>query len=453
MSEEVYKQLVKFSIDMKYDHIPEETLIFTKCLILKTVAGTLAGATKPSGKKFSAVIKGKGYPQECGIIGGEFKTALWESVLLNSYFSHASELEDDRIEEGGFSWDITVIPLLLPLAQKLRLSGKALLEAMVVGLEIHTRTATFSARHLSQYLVPGAVGPALGAAKALGLGAEETAAALGLGLSAVPLSVVNLGTDAHFFESSLMALQGVMAGEMAAVGLKGNPDISKYLSDYLGSGEGHVEPGKMVKGLGKEWRLREIQIKKYPCCIVLHRNIDSIVELKRENSLNASDLEVIEVYGNQSDVICDRPDPKDENDLQFSFQHALAVALMDGDVSLERITQNAINDPDLKALRSKVKFFLDTDLPEEYLSAPAKVVIRMKNGKEYSRERMYQLGHPKDPMTVDQFEELYAKLTKGILSSEDINRSSDLILNMDKLANIDDIMNIIVWLGHSGGIS
>ncbi|MFH1481227.1 MAG: MmgE/PrpD family protein [Pseudomonadota bacterium] len=444
MAKDISQQLVEFAVNTRYEDIPEETLVFTKCLTLKTVAGMLGGSRKPSGKKMAGLIREKRYPEQFGVIGGGFKTALWESIFLNSYFSHASELEDDRIEQGGFSWDITVIPLVLPLAQKLGLSGKALMEALVVGLEVHTRTATFSGQHVGHFLVPGAIGPALGAAKALGLGIHETAGAMGLALSAVPLSVVNLGTDAHFFESSLMALQGIMAGEMAKEGLRGNPNVTKYLSDYLGSGKGNVVPERMVDGLGKRWTLREIQIKKYPCCIALHRHIDSVVELKRENDLSYEDLDVIEVHGSPGDIICNRSDPTDENDLQFSFQHTLAVAMMDGDVSLERITHEAVADPALTAGRTKVKFILHPDLPSEYLEAPAKVVIKMKDGKEYARERMYPLGHLKDPLTLDQFKALYAKLTKGLLSEEKISKTTDLILNLEKIGNIKELMDLVI---------
>lgn len=440
MEKDIGLQLVEFAVKTKYKDIPRETLEFTKCLTLKTVAGMLAGSVKPSGQKMAGLIRGKKSPEKLGVVGSGFKTSLWQAVLLSSYFAHASELEDDRFE-GGVSWDITVIPLLLPLGEKLGLSGKALMEALVVGLEVHTRTCLFSAQHVGQFLVPGAVGPAIGAAKALGLDIKETSAAMGLALSGVPLSVVNLGTDAHFFESALMALQGIMAAEMAKVGLKGNPDITRCLTDYLG--RERVVPEKMVEDLGKRWMLREIQIKKYPCCIILHRQIDSVIELKREHNLSYEDVEVIEVHASSGDTICDRPEPKDENDLQFSFQHVLAVAISNGDVGLEHITLDAVVDPVLKEARKKVKFILHPELSGEYLMAPARVVIKIKDGREFSRERMYPLGHFKDPLTVEQFKGLYSKFARGILNDKDIPKTSKLILNLEKLRNIKELTEIL----------
>ena len=210
MSREIAEQLATFILETKYPEIPEEVIFFTKGLLLKTVAGMLAGSMTPSGEKMSKIIKSKNLPEEAGAIGCGFKTSLWDSVFLNAFLAHASELEDDSFL-GGVSWDITVIPLLLPLAEKLKISGRELLEAMIVGLEVHTRTCLFSSTHLGVVVVPGGVGPAAAGARALGLDIEKTTSALGLAMSGPAILLINLGTDAHFFESALQALQGIMA--------------------------------------------------------------------------------------------------------------------------------------------------------------------------------------------------------------------------------------------------
>lgn len=114
MEKNIGTQLAEFAVVTKYEDIPKETLEFTKCLTLKTVAGMLAGSTKPSARKMAGLIRDKKLPEEVGVMGCGFKTSLWEAILLNGYFAHASELEDDRYLYG-VSWDITVIPLLLSL--------------------------------------------------------------------------------------------------------------------------------------------------------------------------------------------------------------------------------------------------------------------------------------------------------------------------------------------------
>ncbi len=435
MEKEVGTLLAEFAVETKYEDIPEEVLEFTKGLTLKTVAGMLAGSVKPSGQKMAGCIRDQKLSEEVGIIGSGSKTSLWEAVFLHAFFAHASELEDDRFN-GGVSWDITVIPLLFPLAEKLRLSGKKLMEALVVGLEVHTRSCLFSAEHLGMVLVPGAVGPAVGAGRALGLGVREMAQALGLGMSGVPLSIQSFGTDAHYLESALHSLQGMMAADMAKFGMTGNPDIGTYLSNYLGKDK--VAPEKMVEDLGKRWVLREIWVKKYPCCFLLHRQIDSIIELRKEHNLAYEEVAAIEAHTSPADEICDRSEPKTEGDLQFSFQHVLAAAMLDGDVTLEHISDAAISDPRLMEARSKVKFILHPDWSGDILKAPDPVVIKMKDGREFSRERKYPIGHPKEPLSHEQFIELYSKFTRGILPEKAIVTTAETIFNLETLKNVKE---------------
>jgi len=436
----IASQLAKFVVETKYPQIPEDVVSFTKGLVLKTVAGTLAGSTTPSGRKMSHMIKSRNLREDAGVIGCGFKTSLWESIFLNAFLAHASELEDDSFV-GGVSWDITVIPLLLPLAEHLRISGKNLIEALVVGLETHTRTCSFPTERLGVVVFPGAVGPAAAGARALGLGIQETASALGLAMSGSGISLLNLGTDAHFLESSLQSLQGILAAEMAKEGMSGNPDMGTYLTNFLGKEK--VNPEKMVVDLGKEWQFRNIGIKKYPCCFFTHRQIDLVLELKKEHSLSFEEMEKIEVHASPADEWCNRPEPQSLGDLQFSFQHLLGAAMLDGDVNFNNVDVDVLLDPRYKEARSKVEVMIHSDRSPVLVQAPAEVVIKMKDGKRFSGQRMHTIGSAQEPLTLEQYIQLYYKFTSGILPNEQIDKSVEAILNLEKLSDLMELMNLL----------
>ncbi len=444
MEKDFATQLAEFGLQTKYGDIPKDVLDFSKQLTLKTISGMLAGSAKPSGRKLARIIKEQKLPKQVGIMGSGFKTSLWESVFLHAYFAHASELEDDRFNGGmGITWDITVIPLLFPLAEKLNLSGKAFLEALVAGLEVTVRTGMFSARHLGLGQVPGAVGPAVAAARVLGLNTKETTGAMGLAMSGVPISVVNYGTDSHYFESALMSLQAIMAAQMAKRGLGGNPDLATFLTNYLG--KERVAPEKMIEDLGERWDLSEIWIKKYPACFLQHRQIDSVIEMRKEHNLSYDDVKAIEVHTSLAEKLCDRPEPKDERNLQFSFQHVLSSALLDGDVNLKHISEKAVNDPRFKEARQKVTMVYHPEFSIVFLVAPSKVVIKMKDGREFSRERLFPIGDPKhDPLTPEQVQGLYAKFSKGILKEKDIAKVADMIWHLEDLKSLKGLISILV---------
>ena len=435
-------EFAKFVTETKYPDIPREIVDFTKGLLLKTVAGMLAGSTMPSARKMSKIIKAKNSPQEAGVVGCGFKTSLWDSVYLNAFLAHNSELEDDSFL-GGVSWDITVIPLLLPLAEKLRISGKNLIEALAVGLEVHTRSCLSQTDHLGIVVFPGAVGPAAAGAKALDLNVGETESAMGLAMSGPAIALVNLGTDAHFFESALQSLQGMMAADMAKEGLSSNPNLEAYLTNILGAKAAGSDIS--VADLGKKWLFNNIGIKKYPCCFFTHRQIDLVLELRKANKLSYKDIEKIEVHASPADEWCNRPQPKSVGDLQFSFQHLLGAAIMDGDVNFDHVDADILLDPRYKEACSKVEVTIHPERSRVLVQDPAEVTIKTKDGRKFSGQRKHTIGSIQEPLSSNQFRELYSKFTKGILSDDQIDQTAEAILNLEKLHDVLELMNILTF--------
>ncbi|MDD5093114.1 MAG: MmgE/PrpD family protein [Dehalococcoidia bacterium] len=450
MAKNVGTALAEFAVNTKYESIPRDVVDFAKGLTLKTVAGMVVGATKPSGRKVSDLIRTRNLPQHASVMGNDFKTGLWEAVFLNAFFAHASELEDDSImPTGGSGWDITVIPLLFTLAEEAKLSGKDLMEAIIVGLEVHHRTCMFPGEHVGLAFVTPAVGPAVAAAKARGLGVRETANAIGLSTSGVNLWMSNLGTEAHFLESAMQAMHGMVAADLAREGLTGNSDTGLFLSRLLG--KDRVVPEKMVEDLGRQWLFQEIWVKKYPSCLMTHRPIDLVIELRAKHGLSYEQMEAIEVYVRPEDEICSRPQPQTESDLQFSIQHTCGSAMLDGDVGLEHCTEKAINDPRLQEARSKVKVIIRPELAGKGFLVPVRVVIRTKDGQQFTGERTYAIGSPKEPLVMQEFMQLYRKFTRGVLPKSEISKTEELILNLDRLG-VRDVTELVRRLASAYNI-
>ena len=440
MGTEIAKQLAEFTLATKYKDIPPQTVEFVKGLALKTVAGMLVGSAMPVGRRVSQSTKERGHLPEVGVIGCGFKTSLWNAVLNNGIFAHAAELEDDSFLRGT-SWDITTFPIYFPLAEKLKLSGKELVEVCVVGLEVHSRTTLFFPQgYLGLTVVPGAMGPSAGVAKALRLNEQETMAAMGLALSGVPVAYVSFGTDAHYLETALHSLQALIAAELAKSGLVGNPDIVTYMSNFIGKEK--VIPEKFVANLGAEWQVHDIWVKKYPCCFHMHRHIDGLLELVKEKNISYEQVENIKVHISHLEEICNRPEPKTLGDLQFSFQNALTAILLDRDVNFSHIAEDKIHDPKYKEVRSKVEIIKHLDwLPMYAMETPARIDVKLKDGRVFSRERKYAIGSPQEPLPMEQFRALFIKFTQGVLPEQKIGWAADAIAHLEKL-NVEDVQEL-----------
>ena len=400
----------------------------------------LVGSAMPVGRRVSKSTKERRHLPEVGVMGCSFKTSLWNAVLNNGIFAHAAELEDDSFLRGT-SWDITSFPIYFPLSEKLRLSGKKLVEICAVGLEVHSRTTLFFPQgYLGLTVIPGAMGPSAGVAKALRLSEEETMAAMGLALSGVPVAYVSFGTDAHYFETALHGLQALIAAELAKSGLVGNPDIVTYMSNFIGKEK--VIPEKFVANLGKEWRIHDIWVKKYPCCFHMHRHIDGFLEIVKEKNISYGQVENIKVHISHLEEICNRPEPKTLGDLQFSFQNAMAAILLDRDVNFSHIAEDKIHDPKYKKVRSKVEIIKHSDwLPKYAMETPARIEVKLKDGREFSKERQYAIGSPQEPLPMEQFKTFFIKFTKGIMPEEKVGWAADAIAHLERL-RVEDVQEL-----------
>jgi len=439
---QIVDQLVQFVVNTRFEDIPIDVREFTKGVILKSIAGILAGSTKPSGRKMAALIKSRGLPEEVGIIGCGFRTSLWEAVFLNAFLGHTAEMADDY----------TIVPIGLSCAEHWQIPGKELLTAVAVGLEVHSRVCFFQNKQMGVAFVSGPVAPAMAAARIIGLTHDEARSALAIATPNIGGTYMNMGTDAHYFESAHFTMHGIIATEMAKCGMTGNPLLITFLSNVLG--KENVRAERITDGLGSTWEFCRHWIKKYPCCFRIQRYVDALLELRTELNFGYEDVEKITADIGPSEEFCDRPDPHTETDLQFSFQNVLGAVLLDGEINLYHVNEQAVYDPKIREARGKVCTAMHPEWPLDDVgvqsSVPAKVVVRMKNGTEFSKERLNTIGSwPEASLNREEILRLYRHFSRGILPEELILQTGNAISDLENLTNLNDLMDTL----RSGAIS
>ena len=334
---------------------------------------------------------------------------------------------------------------MLCLAEKLKLSGRAIIEAVAVGLEVHWRTCLpFDATGVGMVLPPTAgMGCAAAAAKAFGLSAEQATHAIGCALSSSSMAEVSMGTDAHFLESSFQSLQGLVGAEMARAGMTSNPDLDGFRGLFAAD----VSLEEVTAELSQRWWFIDMWIKKYPNCFLVHRQLDALFDLMAEHELGYDDIEEVVVHVNPADASCDRPEPVTVGDRQFSFQHSLGVAMVEGELTLEHFADPAIAaDPRYEQARRKVTVAVRSD--EQYdnrMEYPTTVRVRATGGREFVQERQASRGSPDDPLTTEALSSLYRRFTKSRLAPKRVEGTLALLWHLENLADIHELMRILTF--------
>jgi 2-methylcitrate dehydratase PrpD len=442
------ERISAFVADTTFDSIPTDTVRFTKELALKTIAGMLAGSRLSENKKLVTYLREKDGKSEVGIVGDCFRTSVENAILANGFSSHVSELEDDQYP--GPTSDITIFPVIFPLAEKLGLSGKELIVASVVGTEIMTRFSYYTQpRTAERGFIPlpyyGVIGAGMVAAKALKLDKEMIKTTLSLSFTQGTGSYVNIGTGAHYLESAWSCRNGLVAAEMANLGFTSGMNLEKWLISLLG--EDGVKLEAITDDIGKQpFFIHNIWIKKYPCCGLTHRQADSLFILIEENKFTAEDVAEIIVDVCSTDYeACNRVDPTDIESSKFSYQHILSAVVLDGDIDMDTFTDMKINDPRFMAFRPKIRIIAHPEWGGGSNAGIARVTVRLKTGRTLVKEMEQPIGGNKNPLTSEQIVGLYRKYTRNILTEEQISRTVDIILDMENVQDLSELIDIITY--------
>jgi 2-methylcitrate dehydratase PrpD len=424
--------------------IPAETVEFTKSLALKTLAGMVAGASTGAARPVLDWVRESASPAEAGVLGAGFRTSTENAILANGHTAHAAELEDDQFPSAAS--DITVFPVIFPLAERLRISGKAVVEASAVALEVMNRVGKFSLAHRGITDLPyyGVIGAAVAAAKALGLTEPQIQNAIGIAIGRAAGYVANFGTDAHYFESSMACRDGYFAALMARRGLTGTTDLEGWLRKTHARGD--LPLAEISDGLGTgRWHVHNVWVKKYPCCFLTHRQIDMMLSLRKKHGLVPDAVTAVEVDVGPIDATCDRPFPKHVEDARFSFQHILASILADGDVGYASFDPKRIEDPAIARIRQKVRVNVHADWTAEFNSGVARLTVTTVDGRVLTEERDQPLGGARYPLDREQFLGLHEKYSRGFLPTAQIRDVASQVFGLEAVADLSALMRTLTF--------
>ena len=371
----------------------------------------LAGSRDSAGTLAAQVAAEEGAREEASVIGHGFRTSAQQAAFANGVAAHA--LDYDHSFYSGGQPMAAVIPAALALAEALGASGRLLMEAYVVGFEV-TAKISLSLYTTTQYAwhapgTMGVVGATAACAKLLALPLEQTRHALGVAVSAAGGVEANFGTMTKPLHVGHAARNAVVAAKLAAAGFTANPqaieaEVGFYDAYY------RVTPGddSPLDGLGRSWELVEsgLRIKAYPCGGLAHTAIDAALSLRAEHfasGIRAEDIESIDVEVTQRTL--DRivfGIPRTELEAKFSMPYLIGRALVGGHVGLDAFTDDAIGDRSVLAAAEKVRMLLGPDLRSSKTGRPARVTVRLRDGRALSKRVDAPKGGDVVPMTSDE---------------------------------------------------
>ena len=444
---EYTKELAELVLNTQYEDIPREVRELAKKHFLDCVGSALAEAAEPRHGIVRRCMCELGVTGDCRTIGWGDRLTVENAAFVNGIMAHTICFDDS----GPSHPSVTVVPGLLAMGEKYGLSGKEILTAQVMGYEVFQRLNAVTAEawemrkrgwHPTGFF--GSVTGAAQAAKLLHLDVETTQHAMGIAATISGGLSQNIGTMGMGLHAGNASRNGVLAAHLAKEGFKVDPRPLEGRFGLLDAlcGPGDYDISRLTKRPEEPLCLLDpgITIKPYPNGWAHHKVLQATLELKRQHNISASDVEKVYV-----DLQLDKPtyryrEPETDLEARYSLSYGIALALLDGELTLEQYREDRLRRADSLEMMRKI-----VDTPSETPEEQQTVTIVLRDGTCYKNRVRYSKGHPlHDPMSMEEVCAKYRLCAGRLLPPKKVEASMEAILSLEEADDMRDVMDLLL---------
>ena len=355
------------------------------------------------------------------------------------------------------------IAAILAVGEASRASGKRVIQAIALAYEIQCRFCDAAALRPRgwDHVTYGPFSSALAAAKVLKLSDVQTLQAINLaGVANIALRQTRVG-DLSMWKACAFAnaaRNGVFAAMLAQRGMTGPSPIFEGEKGFMKLVSGPLELPAFGSEKGPSdsgtFKIVDTYIKQHPVEYHAQTAVEAALAI-REDICKVEGVDalagVTEVEVGSYDVAIEiigrdpekwRPHTRETAD--HSFPYCVAVALLDGRVTLRSFEAKRLNDPLLHELMQKVRIVAEPEFVGRYpQTMPTRITVRTKAGKEFVTQVDYPLGHPKNRMSDHEVEDKFRRLTAGKLDRARTKKVIETVWKLDQLEDISALMPLL----------
>ncbi len=429
------------------DAITPEAIALAKLAITDTVGVTLAGMAEPAVTLMLQVPGVARAPGKATVFGPGIQTSALDAALANGTGSHALDYDDFSEPMGGHQ-SVPLVAPLIALAEERGASGRAVIDAYVVGIETELKLArALNFVHYEKGWHPtstiGTFGAAAACGHLIGLTAPQMGMALALAASMASGIKANFGTMTKPLHVGHCGRQGLFCALLAERGYTANIEALEhgqgFLNVYNGPGQFDVQAMLAAWAAPLEVLGEDMGLKQFPCCGSTHPAIMLALRMQRERDLPLDRIEKVRVAVHRRRLPhTDNPDPRTPLQAKFSVQYAVARALVDRRVGLAHFEGDAPFEPAIRAAMSliEVRPFSDTEAAD---LGPfgASLRVRLKDGSSVSGRLRNTVGRGRlNPMSNEEMWEKFKDCAQRSIPLENAERA---FLQLARLEEISDI--------------
>jgi 2-methylcitrate dehydratase PrpD len=444
-------ELGRFAVELRFEDLRPASAAAAKRLLLDAFASALAGhstAERPAMERLACALFGAG---QSSVIAGD-RLAPAGAALLNGFNVTAATICD--VHRSTLT-HVTpeVVPAVLAAAEAVDATGREVLAALVVGLEITVRVAealdvpAYRARGWHNPGISGVIGAAASVARLHGLGVTGIRHAMGHAASQAAGTFAALGTSGVKMHQARGAVSGLFAGSLAAAGFDGAEDAltaprGGLLAAYAGGGE----PDRLVDGLGHRFAFESIALRRWSAASSLQPVIAATLAAR-------AGAEAQGVEPGHEAIASARVDlpPRAHAlngaggwDSQLaalqSARWIVAVVLNDGDCWVTQTAPDRLADPLVGYFAAeRVAVTEDPALPE----TGARITLTDRAGREHISRVDVPPGDPRAPLGDDLIRAKLERAAAGVGLGHRVAAIAESVASLERATSISPLLELL----------
>lgn len=447
------ERLARFVVETPAADIPSSVLAGARDALLDTVGVALAGTVEPVGEIVARWIADLAARPQATFWGHRVGSSPADAAFANGVCAHALDFDDSLPSLRGHP-SATMIPAALAAAEVVKASGRDVLAAYALGLEVAGKLghAMGHGHYLRGWHTTATVGvfsSTAAAARLAGLDAQQLCVAWGLAASQAAGLIRNFGTMTKPFHAGHAARCAVQAVWLARAGFTASQNIFDGKDSVFATyrGEDGASPGELVEKLGAPWEMLEpgIYVKRWPCCYCNHRPVGGLLELMARHGIRPEEVRQVEVGflpGTDNALVSE--DPHTGLEGKFSIEYAMAATLLDGKLTLETFTDAMVQRPAVRELMKKVRRNRIAD-DKVYSGVVGYTDIAVDTARGRFEMRVERApGSPAWPLTAEERVEKFMDCAGRVLGTPGARRLLERIQKCEALADIRELITATV---------
>lgn len=411
--------VAKFVATTKYEDIPQDVIELGKKSILDGLGLALAGSRAQTGIICRQYLENLGTCDGKAIlIGSTRKTSPRFAAFANGVSIHADDFDDTQLSDAKdrvygllVHPTVPVLPVALALAEGRSVSGKELMLAYHLGVEVECKIAeAISPRHYQDgFHSTGTCGPfgsAAASAKLLGFEPSKIRNTFGLVASQSGGLRENFGTMTKPFQAGHAAESGLVSAELVALGWNAAEQILEADRGFFHAFGGSYDPVAIMDRMGKPWTFASpgVSLKPYPSGSLAHPAMTEMMRLIEANNIQATQVEKVDVGANHNmTTTLLHHQPKTGLEAKFSMEFCLAILLLERKAGLGEFSDRIVQRADVQEMIRKVDFYVDPDAESAgYDKMTSILKIDLKDGRVIVGRADFAKGSPANPMTFEE---------------------------------------------------